>query len=135
MSTREPRLATWILEQCASDYRCDSFLGDLIEQYPERRIWWYWRQALDAMRARAIRTVLAVTAPEGPVAGILEDQISWIVLNAYGCLQVGIFTGMLLSGTPFAKSGFALAIGAALTAGAVICAAGAGHVLRMRVAR
>lgn len=135
MSPREPRLATWILEHCVSEYRGDSFLGDLIEQYPERGIWWYWRQALDAMRARAIRTVVAATETEGSVADSLEDQISWIVLNGYGCLQGAVFTGMLLRNTCFARSGLAMAIGVALTVGAVNCAAGAAHVLRMRVAR
>lgn len=135
MSPREPRLATWILEHCISDYRCESFIGDLIEQYPERGGWWYWLQALDAIRARTIRTAAAATRPEGSAAEVLEDQFSWIALNAWGYIQAVICIGLLLSRTHLANSSTALLIGAAVTAGAVNCAAGAAHVIRMSVPR
>jgi len=136
VSTREPRLATWILEHCASDYRCDSLMGDLIEQYPERGIWWYWRQAVHSVRARAIRTLVTATEAKVSAAEFAGDLIFWIVLAACGCLYLLICAGFLLSRTPFAANQTWLqVIGAALICGAFIGAITAAHAIRLRTSR
>jgi hypothetical protein len=125
-------LATWILERCTPEYRCDSFIGDLIEQYQERGIWWYWRQVLNAMRAQAVRTVVTATKTEVSAAEFVGDLILWIALGTCGCCQLLICTGFLLKWTPLAKSDPALIFGAALIGSTMIGAAGVAHVVRTR---
>jgi hypothetical protein len=61
-----PRLATWILMHIASDYRQDSFIGDLIEQFEHGKTRaWYWAQVLAAFgvaSAKLLRTTLPASA-------------------------------------------------------------------------
>jgi O-antigen ligase len=61
-----PRLATWILLHVASDYRHDSLIGDLIEEFEhgKTRVW-YWKQvfaALGVTGAKRLRTALTGSA-------------------------------------------------------------------------
>jgi hypothetical protein len=127
-----PRLASWILERCIPDYRCDSFMGDLIEQYQERGVWWYWRQALHAVRAQAVRTVMTATETEVSAAEFVGDLVLWIALAICGFYQLSICALFLLRWTHIAKSDLTLFIGAALIGSTMIAAAGAAHVIRTR---
>ena len=55
-----PRLATWLLQRFARGPRGESLLGDLLEQYQQKRSpAWYWRQSLTAMVASTTRDVAA----------------------------------------------------------------------------
>lgn len=133
MSSRAPRVATWILERCISDYQTDSFIGDLIEQYRERGRWWYWRQALGAMRIRAFRALTAVTETKAPTADVFEDIVAWIALAACSWYQVAIFAYVLLSWIPLIRSNSAAIIVSVLIDIALMAAAGAGSVIRVRM--
>jgi hypothetical protein len=136
VSTREPRLATWILQHCISDYRCDSLIGDLVEQYPQRGTWWYWRQAVNSIRVRAIRTLVTATETKASAAELVGDLIVWIVLAACGCVHLLICAGLLLSLTPFpANQAWLQVIGAALICAAFIGAVTAAHAIRLRTVR
>jgi hypothetical protein len=129
------RLATWILTRCTSDYRRDSFIGDLMEQYEERGGWWYWRQVLGAVRAHSHRLLL--TAAESDVAATeyIGDLILWIALGMYGVIQVSVYA-MLLIGSmlPIRSNSSILAVGAMIFV-ALLGAATAVHEIRMRTAR
>jgi hypothetical protein len=61
-----PRLATWILAHVAPDYRRESFIGDLIEQYGQgRTARWYWSQVgavIGVATARLLRAAISVSA-------------------------------------------------------------------------
>ena len=49
-STNPPVVATWFLRQLGSGPNNDALLGDLIEQYGQRRSRiWYWRQVFVAI--------------------------------------------------------------------------------------
>ena len=135
MSTGEPRLATWILEHCISDYRCDSLIGDLVEQYPERGIWWYWLQAVNSIRVRAIRTLVTATETKASAAELVGDLIVWIVLSGCGCVHLLLCAYLLMSWTPLAESELALVIGAPVSSGVLIGAVTAANAIRMRTPR
>jgi hypothetical protein len=52
MTTRAPRMATWLLLRFSSGPHGEAIAGDLMERYaahPSRA--WYWRQVLSAIRA------------------------------------------------------------------------------------
>lgn len=57
-----PRIATWLLERLGPDYRNESLVGDLFEEYQQDRTpGWYWRQAIAAIcigRAARLRRLL-----------------------------------------------------------------------------
>ena len=57
MSIREPPpLATWLVKHFAAGYRTESLLGDLLEEYQAGRTpGWYWREAIAALLATAMR--------------------------------------------------------------------------------
>lgn len=58
MTSRAPRLATWLLVRFSSGPHGEAIAGDLMEQYaarPSRA--WYWRQVLSAIRADVIQSV------------------------------------------------------------------------------
>jgi len=58
--TDPPRLATWLLQRFASGSRGESLVGDLLEQYQQKRSpAWYWRQAVTAILARTTSDVAA----------------------------------------------------------------------------
>jgi hypothetical protein len=45
-----PRLATWLLQKLAPEYRAESFAGDLLEEFRAGKgNAWYWRQVLTAV--------------------------------------------------------------------------------------
>jgi hypothetical protein len=55
-----PRLATWILMQVASDYRRDSFIGDLFEQFEHGKSrTWYCKQVFAAFGVASAERVRA----------------------------------------------------------------------------
>lgn len=57
-STNPPVVATWFLKQLGSGPNNDALLGDLIEQYGQRRSRiWYWRQVLVAIVVSFCRDV------------------------------------------------------------------------------
>lgn len=57
-SMNPPVVATWLLKQLGSGPNNDALLGDLIEQYAERRSRiWYWRQVLVAIVVSFCREV------------------------------------------------------------------------------
>lgn len=94
MSRREPhRIATWLLTRCTSGYRHDSFIGDLLEQYEERGGWWYWLEAVGALRVHTGRLLIAAMERDVAAAEFIGDLISWIALGACALLQLGIFAG------------------------------------------
>lgn len=135
MNTREPRLATWILEHCVADFQCESLIGDLIEQFPQRGSWWYWWQAVASIRYRAVRTLVTAAATKVSAAEFVGDLIVWIGLATCGCFQLGLCTYALLSRTPFTRSHVAPVIAAALICGALLSAVTVAHAMRMRAAR
>jgi hypothetical protein len=57
-----PRIATWLLERLGPDYRNESLVGDLFEEYQQGRTrGWYWREAVIAIcigRATILRRIL-----------------------------------------------------------------------------
>src|SRR5882757_8836319 len=57
-----PRIATWLLERLGPDYRNESLVGDLFEEYQQDRTpAWYWREAIAAIcigRATRLRRLL-----------------------------------------------------------------------------
>jgi hypothetical protein len=60
MAARPPRFATWLLERFIGGPRRDSLVGDLLEQYPQRRSTaWYWRQVVTAIVVSAARDISA----------------------------------------------------------------------------
>lgn len=53
-----PRLATWLLQKLAPEYRAESFAGDLLEEFRAGRgNGWYWRQVLTAVLLNGWRFV------------------------------------------------------------------------------
>jgi hypothetical protein len=61
-----PRFATWIIAHIAPDYRRESLIGDLIEQYGEgRTARWYWSEVaavVGAATTRLLRTAFSLSA-------------------------------------------------------------------------
>ena len=58
--TNPPRLATWLLQRFASGSRGESLVGDLLEQYQQKRSpAWYWRQVVIAILASTASDVAA----------------------------------------------------------------------------
>lgn len=52
-----PRLAVWLLKHFGSGADNEALLGDLAEQYVEKRSpMWYWRQAIGAILVRGDRS-------------------------------------------------------------------------------
>jgi len=134
MSRRErQRLATWILTRCAFDYRRDSFIGDLIEQYEERGGWWYWRQALGALRTHSA-TLLVTAAETGPTAEVIGDLILGIALVGYGCIQLGIYANLFIGWTPMRSDLSSLIVVSTMIGAALIGAAVTLHKIRLRAA-
>lgn len=135
MSRGEPqRLATWLLTRCTSDYRRDSFIGDLMEQYEERGGWWYWRQALGAVRAHTVRLFLTAAETEVPAAEYIEDIVMGIALGMFGLIQLPIYAVLLISWTPLSRSELSMTVVSTMIGAALIGAATV-HEIRMRTAR
>ncbi|HTT05154.1 MAG TPA: hypothetical protein VMF64_07690 [Steroidobacteraceae bacterium] len=101
MSSGQPQgLLIWLLNRCAPEYGHDSFVGDLLEQYELRGGWWCWRQALGAIRARAIRGLLTGAESDVPIAEYIGDLVissslaifALIALRTYAELMIGWIT-------------------------------------------
>jgi len=133
MSAREPqRLATWVLTRCAADYERDAFIGDLIEQYQQRGGWWYWRQALGAVRAHVIRLVITATETRVQAAEFVGDLILGVALGLCALIQLPIYADLLISWTPLVRSEQKIVAGSALIGAALIAAATTAHGIRAR---
>ena len=66
-SDQPPRLATWLLRHFGCGRDNESVLGDLAEQYRERRSQvWYWRQVLSA---------IALSVSEGIVSNKVRSKM------------------------------------------------------------
>ena len=136
MSTGErQRLATWVLTRCTPEYRRESLIGDVIEQYEERGAWWLWRQALGAVRAHTIRLLLTATETRVPAAEYIGDLVMWIALGMCGLIQLPIYADLFISWTPLIRSELSIAIVSAVIGAGLIGAATTAHGLRMRAAR
>lgn len=134
MSNGHPRLATWILTRCAPDYRGDSFIGDLLEQYETRGSCWYWRQALGALRACSVRRLLSANDTTVLTADYVGDLVTAVTLILFGFNQVGFFAGLFLHSSRWlhSRSNHAVAesaLGAAFLASVVVV-----HLIRTRSA-
>lgn len=96
VSRQEPhRFATWLLTRCTSDYRRDSFIGDLLEQYEERGGWWYWLEAVAALRVHTGRLFFSAMERDIPAAEFIGDLLTWVALGACGLVQLGIYAHLL----------------------------------------
>ena len=86
MVTDPPRLATWLLQRFAWGPRGESLVGDLLEQYQQKRSSaWYWRQVVTAILARttsevAAHKLLAVRAVAvgGLVSVLFSVPVHWL---------------------------------------------------------
>jgi hypothetical protein len=84
--TDPPRLATWLLQRFSWGPRGESLVGDLLEQYQQKRSSvWYWRQVVTAMVASttsevAAHKLLAVRAVAvGALASVLFSvPVHWL---------------------------------------------------------
>ena len=132
---RRQRLATWVLIRCTPEYMRESFIGDLVEQYEARGDWWYWRQALGAIRARAQGVFLNAVHTEVLAAEFVGDLVLSIALGIVGCSQLCVCASICFSWTPLIRSALGLLIGSALMGGALICAVSAARVIRMSIRR
>lgn len=129
------RLATWILMRCAPDYRRDSFIGDLMEQYDDRGIWWYWRQSLGAFRIHSITLFSAAREADQPSAEVVGDAVLWVGLIVYGSIQLGIYANLIIGWISLRSNLASRLAVTTMVAGGLIWAAITAHKLRARAAR
>ena len=134
-SGERQRLATWVLRRCTPDYRRDSLIGDLIEQYEERGAWWFWRQALGAVRAHTVGLILTATEREVPAAEYIGDLVMWIALGMCGVIQLPIYANLFISWTPLIRSELSITVVSGMIGADLIGAATTAHGLRIRAAR
>ena len=134
MSGGQPRLATWILTRCAPEYRRDSFIGDLVEQYEMRGNWWYWRQALGALRACSIRYLTTVSTADMSSAEYVGDVVTAVTLVLFAFNQVPFFAELFLDSTALGRSRTGSAIADTLIGAAFLAAVTVAHLLRTRSA-
>ena len=126
MSGGEPQgLLIWLLNRCAPEYGHDSFVGDLLEQYELRGAWWCWRQALGAVRARAIRGL--VTGPESdvPIADYIGDLVISSSLGIFALIALRTYAELIIGWITATRSEFStivvsISIGVGLTAAVAI---------------
>jgi hypothetical protein len=84
-AVQPPAIATWFLKRLVSGEKRESLIGDLIEQYQERRsVAWYWRQVFMAILVGATQEirehkVLAVRAAMSGLA--LWSLFNWLFLR------------------------------------------------------
>jgi hypothetical protein len=100
-------------------------MGDLLEQYDARGSWWYWRQALGAVRVCSIRHLLSANEPDVLAADYVGDIVTVVTLVLFAFNQVGFFTDLFLYSTPLlhSKSGGTVAdttIGAAFLTSIIV---------------
>jgi hypothetical protein len=135
MKSREPqRLATWVLSRCTPDYRRESLIGDLMEQYQQRGGWWYWRQALGAARAHSVRLLLTATETQVPAAEYIGDLVMWIALGMCAVIQLAIYSILVISLTPLIASEVSVVVVGALLAASLFGAVTTAHEIRIRTA-
>lgn len=135
MSAGQPRLATWLLTRCAPEYEREAFLGDLIEQYEQRGRWWYWRQALHALRTHAIAGLRSARAHEVCAAECVGDVAMALALVVFALNQLPFLAELLLSWTAHRVRSDALIVTvSALIVAALLATVAGTRVLRLRVA-
>jgi hypothetical protein len=132
-STGVPRVATWVLTRCASHYRHESLIGDLLEQYEERGGWWYWRQTLGAVRLHAFRVLLDATKTHVPAAEFIGDLILAIALAIFGFMQFPMYAGLFIAGKPLVHIDLHLVVISATTGAVLLLAAATAHEIRARL--
>jgi len=132
MSGVGERLATWILTRCAPDYRGDSFLGDLIEQYEQRGAWWYWRQALGALRVHMLQRLSSAHATEVPAAEYVGDLMMAIALGVFAFNQLPFYAEMLIGTIRLSRSPWCMVIVSASIGAALLSAVVIGRAIRTR---
>jgi hypothetical protein len=132
---RMSKLATWILMRCAADYRSESFIGDLIEQYEERGDWWYWRQALGAVRTHSVRRLSTATNTNRQTAELLGDLIIGIAFIVFGSLQLAIYSRLIIGWTRLRSDLSSLIVVSTMIGAVLIGVAAAVHESRRRTAR
>ena len=129
------RLATWVLTHCTPEYLRDALIGDLLEQYEQRGGWWYWRQALGAVRANAVRALLSATKTNVPAAEFVGDLVTWIALGMFGLIQLPVYVELFFGETPLLRSAMGSAPVSALIVAVLMGAATAAREIRTRMAR
>ena len=133
MSRGEPqRLATWILTRCTPAVRRDSLVGDLMEQYEERGGWWYWRQALGAVRAHTVRLLLAEPEAHVPISEYIGDLVMGVTLGMSVVIQLPIYADLVIRWTNVARSQVSIVVVSAVISATLIGAAMTAHEIRKR---
>jgi hypothetical protein len=133
MSRGEPqRLATWILTRCTPAIRRDSFVGDLMEQYEQRGGWWYWRQALGAVRAHTVRLLLAPPETHVPASEYIGDLVMGVTLCLFVVIQLPIYADLVIRWTHLIRSQLSIVVVCATISTALIVAATTTHQIRKR---
>ena len=122
MSRRRQRLATWLLTRCAPEYRRDSYLGDLLEQFEERGSWWYWRQALGAVRLYVLGKLVSSSDSDVPIGEFICDLVMTVALIIFAVNQLSMYAVLLVSCTAMRKSDLGTAVVGASLALAVMAA-------------
>lgn len=137
MSQGSHRIAIWLLTRYSADTWCESFIGDLIEQYEERGAWWYWWQVLGAVRTHVASLLLTATRTRVPAVQCAEyicDAVLWILLGACGLIQVPLYMALFIGRMPLTKFEGSLLIAVSVLVGAsLIAAAIAVREIRLRM--
>lgn len=110
-------------------------MGDLAEQYEARGAWWYWRQALGAIRARSIGTLLTATETNLSAADFIGDLIIGVALGLFCIMQLGMCAVVLIDWTGLIRSELTIVVVAPLMGVALIAIARLAHEFRSRIAR
>jgi hypothetical protein len=106
-----------------------------MEQYEERGGWWYWRQALGAIRAHSVQLLLTATETDVPAAEYIGDLVMWIALGIFAFIQLPIYADLFITWTPLLRSDLCTVVVSAMIGAALIGAATTVHEIRMRKAR
>ena len=129
MATRPPRLSTWLLERFVGGPRRESLVGDLLEQYPQRRSSaWYWRQVVTTIVVSVARDISAhkLLAVRAVAVGwlayaLLSIPVHWLAESVSQQMENWIVTSghysfwpVFLAGPPLPATLFACIAAAAI---------------------
>lgn len=128
-------LAIGILTLFAGEYRRESLIGDVLEQYHERGGWWYWRQVLGVVLAHPYRVFLVCKEIHAPAAEIATNLMSWLLLGLCGIFELVLCASLVLTFTSQNRSNMSLITVSFMIGAAFVCTAAAIRRLRMRRAR
>jgi hypothetical protein len=124
--TDPPRLATWLLQRFACGSRGESLLGDLLEQYQQKRSSaWYWRQVITAIGASATRDLAAhrLLAVRAVAIGYLASALFSVPVHWLGEITRVSINGWLAASGHF--SFWLVFLSGPLVVTVLECAAGA----------